>query len=35
MIQYITGIPSNQIGFSSLEDTILPENPPNNFTITP
>jgi hypothetical protein len=27
MIQHITGIPRNQIVFSSLEDTILPENP--------
>jgi transposase len=27
MMQHITGIPRNQIVFSSLEDTILPENP--------
>jgi transposase len=27
MMQHITGIPRNQMVFSSLEDTILPENP--------
>jgi hypothetical protein len=27
MMQHITGIPRNQLFFSSLEDTILPENP--------
>jgi hypothetical protein len=27
MMQHITGIPRNQMFFSSLEDTILPENP--------
>jgi hypothetical protein len=27
MIQHITGIPRNQFFFSSLEDTILSENP--------
>jgi hypothetical protein len=26
-MRHITGIPRNQIVFSSLEDTILPENP--------
>jgi hypothetical protein len=26
-MQHITGIPRNQMVFSSLEDTILPENP--------
>jgi hypothetical protein len=26
MMQHITGIPRNQLFFSSLEDTILPEN---------
>jgi transposase len=26
MMQHITGIPRNQMVFSSLEDTILPEN---------
>jgi transposase len=26
-MQHITGIPRNQLFFSSLEDTILPENP--------
>ena len=26
-MQHITGIPGNQMVFSSLEDTILPENP--------
>jgi hypothetical protein len=27
MMQHITGIPHKQMFFSSLEDTILPENP--------
>jgi transposase len=27
MIQHITGIPRNQLFFSSLQDIILPENP--------
>jgi hypothetical protein len=27
MMQHITGIPRNQMVFSSLEDTILPETP--------
>jgi hypothetical protein len=27
MMQHITGMPRNQMVFSSLEDTILPENP--------
>ncbi len=27
MMQHITGIPRNQLFFSSLEDTILQENP--------
>lgn len=27
MMQHITGIPRNQMVFSGLEDTILPENP--------
>jgi hypothetical protein len=27
MMQHITGIPRNQLFFSSLEDTILPEKP--------
>jgi hypothetical protein len=27
MMQHITGIPRNQMVYSSLEDTILPENP--------
>ncbi|PRZ19576.1 hypothetical protein [Flavobacterium granuli] len=26
-MQHITGIPRNQMVFSSLEDTILPDNP--------
>ena len=26
-MQHITGIPRNQMVFTSLEDTILPENP--------
>ena len=26
-MQHITGIPRNQMCFSSLEDTILPDNP--------
>jgi hypothetical protein len=34
MMQHITGIPRNQMVFSSLEDTILPENLPNNFITT-
>jgi hypothetical protein len=27
MVRHVTGIPRNQMDFSSLEDTILSENP--------